>query len=237
MRKSILAAALIAASAFGATAHASWFGSEAKPASQPFSLKDNYGQRLHSTTYTSKAFTSNALAFDPTSTTLLGMSLGGSLPSACPTGAVNGPCAVQNNAHATMVGGLPDSVFLIEKSVPGVPTDSKVQGQALVGSDSSGRINAIVVPLVSVDAVARIAVQTFAGRFGAPSASTDTSMVWNLPNGAHATIVYEDDHLVHAGIHNPARRKFLYAAVYTDEGAGAIPALLNTDWSVTTPMH
>ncbi|WP_109476635.1 hypothetical protein [Paraburkholderia sp. C35] len=234
MKKSYIAAALVAVAAaagFAVTANASLF-SDPKPAPAPFTLKSvDFGH--NATTFLGKAETSNPLAYDPFSNSLMGLRLGDSLPAACPV-VLDKPCAAQSSAHGAIVAGLSDHLGLGSDLVADHEGAGPVEGQALVGLDASGRIDAIVVPMWGGSGegnVARTALKAFAWRFGDPSSISSTQVVWNLPNGVHATVVYKDTPPVPWHVSHTTRVKMLYAAIYTDGGASQVEPLQFTEWS------
>jgi len=241
MLKKTVAAALVAASlaavGFAATAHASLFHSD-PPAPAPLSFKDVYRNGMTSTTYAGKAKFTNTFAYGP-SATLLGLRIGDSLKDQAPAceKVVASACTLQSGADGAIVLGLPDRLNLDGHVLPGVPTDSLevkegALGRALVGSDTSGRINAIVVPMHASDGLARVALQGFLYRFGLPTSLTDGEAVWDLPGGVQVKLVYEVDRMVYLKAHSATLSNALYAAVYSKDGAGSVSALLNADWSV-----
>ncbi|HDR8994527.1 TPA: hypothetical protein QDB01_000404 [Burkholderia vietnamiensis] len=247
MRKTLIAAAFAAALAAAslvvtAAVHAPVLGQNSAP--QPFSLQHFY--TFHSSTITpeGKATFTNPLAYEPTAS-VMGLRIGDPMSSQAPACTKDmrlplaKPCALQTGTSGAIVGGLPEHLGLQGNVIPGVPTvfDDKVEvdGQALVGSDASGRIDAIVVPMASNDVLARVALQGFLFRFGKPAAISAHEAVWDLPSGAHAKVFYGSATHLDLNTGHNSIRTMLYAAVYGADGASKVPALLNADWSLSDP--
>jgi len=231
----VAAAALIAVSAITTVAHASLFGSDPKPATPPYTLLNSLDLVHAYSTYLDKAISANVLVYDRASVSLMGLRLGDPLPAACPKVADKNVCILQSNAHVALASGLTDNGGIVQKTIPGVPTDSTLAGQALVATDSSGRIDAIVVPLVANDDVARIAMQGFQWRFGDPTNDSATRVSWDFPDGASARVVYyagDQDHPANRHRFTAKQTKTLYVAINTKEGDSKVLDLLNADWSV-----
>ncbi|HDR9217405.1 TPA: hypothetical protein QDB35_000074 [Burkholderia vietnamiensis] len=237
-RKPILTAAIVAASiaiVTVAAARTSLFELHPKPT--PYTLLDSLDLLHDEPTYAGRVAAANVLAYDRSSVSLMGMRLGDPLPAACAKGDHNHACVLQSNEQGAIAGGLDDHVGIVQETVPGVPSPRIGPGQALVATDSSGRIDAIVVPLVPTDEVARIAMQGFEWRFGDPTDSSDTYAHWGLPDGVSARVVYyagDNDHLAQRHHLNPTQTKTLYVAINTPEGDPKVYDLLNVDWSVNT---
>ncbi|NTX43105.1 hypothetical protein HT749_06795 [Burkholderia cepacia] len=239
MRKTLLTAAFVAAPIVVATAaHASLFGSDPKPAPAPYTLLDSLDLVHAYSTYSAKVMSANALVYDRSSVSLMGLRLGDPLPAACPKVPNKHVCILQSNAQVALASGLVDNGGIVQETLPGVPVASTLPGQALVATDSSGRIDAIVVPLVPKDDVARIAMQGFQWRFGDPTGNTATRASWDFPNGVSARVVYyagDRDHLAQRHRLSPTQTKTLYVAINTEEGDSKVYGLLNADWSVIPP--
>ncbi|MGX5873031.1 hypothetical protein MJ547_04615, partial [Burkholderia gladioli] len=228
MSKSLIAAALAAASLFTATAtaaHASWFGLARDPSpepSTPVSLASEYVPYTSASTFLGKAHYTNPVAYEP-SASLIGLRLGESLASQA--------AACAKNVLPTHVCTTSDTLSkgVVVAGLPDLMRADLAFGRAIVGTDASGRINAVVLPMKYRDVLAVQSLKGFLYRFGAPSSINDHEAVWDLPDGSHAKLVYDsisDVKRDNTELADVPTTSVLYAAVYAKDAGPTLPALL-----------